>query len=79
MPVASGGVHPVMIKKLVDIAGMDLQMQAGGGVSGHPGGVCGGARAMAQAVDAAAAGIELEEYAKDHLELAQALKKWGSA
>ena len=79
MPVASGGVHPGMIKKLVDIAGTDLQMQAGGGVSGHPRGVRGGAMAMAQAVDAAAAGIELEDYAKDHAELAEALRKWGSA
>lgn len=79
MPVASGGVHPGMIKKLVDLAGLDLQMQAGGGVSGHPGGVRGGAKAMVQAVDAAAAGIELEVYAKDHKELAQALQKWGSA
>jgi ribulose-bisphosphate carboxylase large chain len=79
MPVASGGVHPGMIKKFVDIAGMDLQIQAGGGVSGHPGGVRGGARAMVQAVDAAYEGIELEAYAKDHKELAQALEKWGSA
>lgn len=79
MPVASGGVHPGMIKKLVDLAGLDLQMQAGGGVSGHPGGVRGGAKAMSQAVDAAAAGIELDVYAKDHKELAQALQKWGSA
>jgi ribulose-bisphosphate carboxylase large chain len=79
MPVASGGVHPAMIKKLVDLAGKDLQMQAGGGVSGHPRGVRGGARAMVQAVDAAAAGIELDVYARDHVELAEALKKWGSA
>jgi ribulose-bisphosphate carboxylase large chain len=79
MPVASGGVHPGMIKKFVDIAGMDLQMQAGGGVSGHPGGVRGGARAMVQAVDAAYEGIELEVYAKDHKELAEAIKKWGMA
>lgn len=78
MPVASGGVHPAMIKKLVDLAGKDLQMQAGGGVSGHPRGVRGGAKAMVQAVDAAAAGIELDVYAQDHVELAEALKKWGS-
>ncbi|MCX6651350.1 MAG: RuBisCO large subunit C-terminal-like domain-containing protein [Methanomassiliicoccales archaeon] len=79
MPVASGGVHPGMIKKFVDIAGTDLQIQAGGGVSGHPGGVRGGARAMVQAVDAAYEGVELEVYAKDHKELAEAIKKWGLA
>ncbi|HUT26946.1 MAG TPA: RuBisCO large subunit C-terminal-like domain-containing protein [Methanomassiliicoccales archaeon] len=79
MPVASGGVQPGMIKKLVEMAGMDLQIQAGGGVSGHPRGVRGGARAMAQAVDAAAVDIPLDVYAKDHVELAEALKKWGLA
>lgn len=79
MPVASGGVHPGMIKKFVDIAGKDLQIQAGGGVSGHPRGVRGGAKAMVQAVDAAFEGIELDVYAKDHAELAEALRKWGSA
>ncbi|HQN76520.1 MAG TPA: RuBisCO large subunit C-terminal-like domain-containing protein [Methanomassiliicoccales archaeon] len=79
MPVASGGVHPGMIKKLVEIAGTELQIQAGGGVSGHPGGVRGGARAMVQAVDAAAANVPLDVYAKDHAELAAAIKKWGLA
>lgn len=79
MPVASGGVHPGMIKKLVEMAGTELQIQAGGGVSGHPGGVRGGARAMVQAVDAAAAGVPLDVYAKDHAELAAAIEKWGSA
>ncbi len=79
MPVASGGVHPGMIGKFVEIAGTDLQIQAGGGVSGHPGGVRGGARAMVQAVDAAAANIPLDVYAKDHAELAAAIKKWGLA
>ncbi|MBN1110337.1 MAG: ribulose 1,5-bisphosphate carboxylase large subunit [Methanomassiliicoccales archaeon] len=79
MPVASGGVHPGMLKRLVEIAGLDLQMQAGGGVSGHPRGVRGGAMAMAQAVDAATAGIDLREYAKDHEELGEALRKWGVA
>lgn len=79
MPVASGGVHPGMIKKFVEIAGTELQIQAGGGVSGHPGGVRGGARAMVQAVDAAAANVPLDVYAKDHAELAAAIKKWGLA
>lgn len=78
MPVCSGGLHPGMVKKLVDIAGIDSQIQAGGGVAGHPGGVMKGAMAMAQAVEAAYMGIELDEYAEDHPELAAALQKWGS-
>jgi ribulose-bisphosphate carboxylase large chain len=79
MPVASGGVHAGMIKRLVDIAGTELQIQAGGGVSGHPRGVRGGARAMAQAVDAVMAGVPLDVYAKEHVELAEAIQKWGMA
>jgi len=79
MPVASGGVHPGMIGKFVEIAGTELQIQAGGGVSGHPRGVRGGAMAMSQAVDAAASGVPLDVYAKDHVELAEAIKKWGMA
>lgn len=78
MPVCSGGLHPGMVKKLVDIAGFDSQIQAGGGVAGHPGGVRKGAMAMAQAVDAAYLGVGLEEHARDHPELAAALEKWGS-
>ena len=32
---------------------------------------------MAQAVDAAYSGIPAPEYANDHIELRQALEKWG--
>jgi ribulose-bisphosphate carboxylase large chain len=78
MPVCSGGVYPGVVQAIVDRAGMDVQIQAGGGVAGHPEGVRGGAKAMSQAVDAAFAGIPAAEYAKDHRELALALEKWGS-
>ncbi|MGE4275332.1 MAG: RuBisCO large subunit C-terminal-like domain-containing protein [Candidatus Methanomethylophilaceae archaeon] len=77
MPVCSGGLHAGMVEALVKIVGQDVQIQAGGGVSGHPDGVRGGAMSMSQAVDAAAAGISLPEYAKTHQELAHALDKWG--
>jgi len=79
MPVASGGLQPGMIPTLIRIAGRDLQCQAGGGVSGHPRGVRGGAMAMSQAVEAGYLGLTAEEYAKDHVELREALQKWGSA
>ncbi|QLH75095.1 MAG: ribulose 1,5-bisphosphate carboxylase large subunit [Methanomassiliicoccales archaeon] len=79
MPVASGGLQPGMIPKLIGIAGNDVQCQAGGGVSGHPRGVRGGARAMVQAVEAGFLRIPVEEYAKDHVELREAIEKWGSA
>ena len=78
MSVCSGGVHPALVEKLVKMGGKDIQIQAGGGVSGHPRGVRGGAMALSQAVDAASAGIPAKKYAKDHEELRMALEKWGS-
>ncbi len=76
LPVASGGLHPGMVTKLVEIFGKDTVIQAGGGIHGHPDGTIVGARAMRQAVEAAMHGIPLKEYAKDHHELEKALEKW---
>ncbi len=78
MPVCSGGVYPGIVDAIVKKAGFNVQIQAGGGVAGHPDGVRAGAMGMSQAVDAAYLGIPAEEYAKDHKELAIALKTWGS-
>jgi len=78
MPVCSGGVYPSLIADIVKTAGLNVQIQAGGGVAGHPGGVRKGAMGMSQAVDAAYLGIPAEEYAKTHEELRTALNKWGS-
>lgn len=77
MPVCSGGMHPGLVESLVARSGMDVQIQAGGGVAGHPDGIQGGARAMSQAVDAVYEGISLPDYALDHEELKKALDKWG--
>ena len=79
LPVCSGGMHPGLVEKLVEIAGTNIQIQAGGGVAGHPGGVRKGAMALSQAVDAAYEKIPASEYRKTHVELDQALIKWGSA
>ena len=76
LPVASGGLHPGMVPKLIDIFGDDTVIQAGGGIHGHPDGTIKGATAMRQAVNAASQGIRLEEYAKEHIELSKALTKW---
>ena len=46
----------------------------GGGIVGHPGGAAAGVKAVRQAWDATVAGIPLNDYAKDHAELAQSLK-----
>lgn len=78
MPVASGGIHPALVPANLDALGSpDLQINAGGGIHGHPWGPRAGAMAMRQAIDAYMKGIPLEEYAKDHPELAEALRYWG--
>jgi len=78
MPVCSGGMYPGIVPSLIKAAGTNIQIQAGGGVAGHPGGVRAGAMALCQAVDAACEGIALNDYAKTHRELQQALDQWGS-
>jgi len=78
MPVASGGMYPGAIPALMKVAGGDLQIQAGGGVSGHPKGIRAGAMAMSQAVDSVLNNVPIEEYAQDHEELKLAIEKWGA-
>ncbi|MCL2317964.1 MAG: RuBisCO large subunit C-terminal-like domain-containing protein [Methanomassiliicoccaceae archaeon] len=77
MPICSGGVYPGMIGTMIKASGMNVQVQAGGGVAGHPGGVKMGAMGMVQAVDAAFEGIDVVTYAKTHPELQTALDLWG--
>ncbi|MBR9678459.1 MAG: type III ribulose-bisphosphate carboxylase [Nanoarchaeota archaeon] len=78
-PVASGGLYPGAVQKMVKIMGKDIIIQAGGGVHGHPNGTFEGAKALRQAVEATMKGIPLKKYAKKHSELAKAIKKWGTA
>jgi ribulose-bisphosphate carboxylase large chain len=78
LPVCSGGMYPGIVPGVMEAAGNNIQIQAGGGVAGHPRGVRAGAMAMCQAVDAAYEGIPLKEYAKDHAELREALERWGT-
>lgn len=74
--VASGGVYPAIVPKIINLMGKDVVLQAGGGIHGHPFGTEAGARAMRQAVDASLKKISLKEYAKTHVELEESLKKW---
>jgi 3-oxoisoapionate-4-phosphate decarboxylase len=57
---------------------LDLMYLCGGGVVSHPDGPASGVLAVQQAWQAAVAGVPLEEYAKDHPELAQSLAKFGA-
>ncbi len=76
-PVASGGLHPGCVEKLIDVLGTDIVIQAGGGIHAHPQGSKHGARAMRQAVDGVMNGYSLKDYAADHGELQRAIERWG--
>jgi len=77
LPVASGGLHPGILPQVLDFMGVDILIQVGGGVTGHPWGTRAGGMAVRQAIEAYLSNIPLEEYAKTHKELSEALRKWG--
>ena len=79
LAVASGGLHAGMTEKLVKIMGNNIVAQYGGGVHWHPKGTRYGAMGVRQAIDAVSQGISLQEYAKTHQELKDALNKFGIA
>ncbi len=56
---------------------LELMYLAGAGIFGHPGGPVAGVAAVRQAWQAAALGIDLQEYAKDHEELRQSVEFYG--
>jgi 2,3-diketo-5-methylthiopentyl-1-phosphate enolase len=76
LPLAGGGLHPGLVRRLVADLGVDWAIAAGGGVHGHPMGTAAGARAMRQAIDAAVRGEPLAEARSSHAELAAALETW---
>jgi len=78
LSVCSGGVHPGIIHRLIELLSTDIAVQVGGGVLGHPGGTRSGAKALRQAIDAYMDNISVKEYAKTHIELKQALDLWGA-
>ncbi|MFX1405734.1 MAG: type III ribulose-bisphosphate carboxylase [Promethearchaeota archaeon] len=77
LPVASGGLSPLHIPDLIKYLGKDIVFQFGGGCHGHPDGTKSGAIAIKQAIEATLENKELNEYAKNHSELAKAIDKWG--
>lgn len=76
-PTSSGGLHPGLVPELMGLLGNDIVIQAGGGIWGHPHGGLAGARALRQAIDATMDGVRLEDYAKTHSELREAIETWG--
>jgi ribulose-bisphosphate carboxylase large chain len=74
MPVFSSGQTAAQATDTYSALGStDLIYCCGGGVAGHPGGVAAGVASLRQAWDAAVAGVALDDHARKHPELAQAL------
>lgn len=76
LPIASGGLHPGLVEKLVEILGENIVINFGGGLHGHPQGSVAGAKAAKQAIEAVNKKIPLKVYAQNHLELKKALDYW---
>jgi ribulose-bisphosphate carboxylase large chain len=79
MPVFSSGQTAAQAADTFAALGStDLIYCCGGGVAAHPGGVAAGVASLRQAWEAAVAGIALDEHARSHPELAQALEAFGT-
>jgi ribulose-bisphosphate carboxylase large chain len=78
MPVISSGQWGGQAPETLRRAGtQDLLYVAGGGIVAHPMGPAAGLRGIRQAWEAAAQGIPLEQYAREHVELRETLRKFG--
>ena len=78
MPVVASGQWAGQAPDTYSLAGTtDLMHLAGGGIMAHPGGPGAGVASMRQAWDAAIQGIPLDTYARDHIELREAIAKFG--
>ena len=65
-----------MVPKAMGDLGNDIVIGSGGGIHAHPQGPIAGGRAFRQAIDATLQGIPLQEYAKEHPELAVTIEQW---
>lgn len=79
-PVASGGLHPGVMDRVVEGLGKDCYIQMGGGVLGHPEGAERGAEAAIEARNAIVSGMTVKEYAQKYPDsaLARAIELWGT-
>jgi hypothetical protein len=74
-PIISGGLNPTLLKPFIEVMGnTDFITTMGAGVHAHPQGTKIGARALVQACEAYTKKISIQEYAKTHKELAEAIK-----
>ncbi|MEO8128556.1 MAG: ribulose-bisphosphate carboxylase large subunit family protein [Bryobacteraceae bacterium] len=79
MPVFSSGQTARQAPETYRALGStDLIFACGGGIMAHPGGIAAGVRGIRQAWDAAVAGVPLEDHARTHPELQQALQTFAA-
>lgn len=79
MPVFSSGQSARQAPDTYKALGStDLIYACGGGIMGHPGGPAAGVRSLQQAWQAAVDGVSLTDFARKHVELAQALELFGA-
>jgi len=75
--LVGGGVTPGMVPYLIENIGNEMVIGVGAGIHAHPMGPKAGAMAFRQSIDATMKGINITEAAKNHPELAAAIKMWG--
>ncbi|MFH0962082.1 MAG: ribulose-bisphosphate carboxylase [archaeon] len=79
-PIISGGLNPTLLKPFIDVMGnVDFITTMGAGCHAHPKGTKAGAAALVQACEAYQKGISIEEHAKSHQELADAIEFFSKA
>ncbi|KAF2206132.1 hypothetical protein CERZMDRAFT_89503 [Cercospora zeae-maydis SCOH1-5] len=78
MPVLSSGQWAGTAQdSYASMETIDVMHLAGGGILGHPSGLEAGVKSMIQGWEAAVSGVPINEYAKTHTELKQAIEKFG--
>lgn len=77
LPSLSCGMHPGLVNAIKNKFGVDVMLNVGGAIHGHPSGSRAGAMAMKQAIELSMKG----EFKKDNFqkfkELKEAIDKWG--
>lgn len=74
-PIISGGLNPTLLKPFIDVMGnTDFITTMGAGCHAHPKGTKAGATALVQACEAYKQNIDINEYAKDKIELKEAIE-----
>jgi ribulose-bisphosphate carboxylase large chain len=74
-PIISGGLNPTLLKPFIDVmGGVDFITTMGAGCHAHPKGTQAGATALVQSCEAYIKKIDLNVYAKTHIELKEAIE-----